>query len=48
MEPPRRETACPLSQADLRIKESLDFDTALQAVMSSAQSLTDATDLERL
>ena len=31
-----------LSQASLRINESLDVDTALQAVMESARSLTDA------
>ena len=37
-----------LSQASLRINKSLDIDTIPQAVMSSAQSLTDATDLERL
>ncbi len=42
MEPPRRETACPLSQADLRIKESLDFDTVLHGVLDSARSLTAA------
>ena len=31
-----------LSQASLRINESLDFDTALQGVLDSARSLTGA------
>ncbi len=40
---PSRDRLSRLSQASLRINESLDVDTALRAVMDSARSLTRAT-----